>query len=448
MTNTPSKKRIGWSLSGFIRTESASGLVLIAVTILALVWMNSDLDYLYKSIWKETKVMFGIGNFVLSESVYHWINDGLMAVFFLLVGLEIKRELIAGELSDLKKALFPIVAAIGGMVVPALIYFSINHGHADFRDGWAIPMATDIAFSLGILTLLGSRVPLALKVFLTALAIVDDMGAVLSIALFYSNSIEMTWIIIALAVFIFLMALNRLGIRKLWVYLIIGFFGLWLPFYLSGVHATIAGVLLALTIPANRKINTVALKTRIQTLMDQFSGGDEESRGGMLNHVKMQVVSELHETCDQVKSPLQWLEHQLKWPTMFLIVPLFALANAGASFKTNPGSGVILDPVALGIILGLVVGKVVGISLFSWLAVKAKVVALPEGLQWKHIIGVGFIAGIGFTMSLFINELAFESSVINEVAKKAIFVGSLISALVGTVWLLLVGRGKDESGVG
>ena len=422
MTNTPSKKRIGWSLSGFIRTESASGLVLIAVTILALVWMNSDLDYLYKSIWKETKVMFGIGNFVLSESVYHWINDGLMAVFFLLVGLEIKRELIAGELSDLKKALFPIVAAIGGMVVPALIYFSINHGHADFRDGWAIPMATDIAFSLGILTLLGSRVPLALKVFLTALAIVDDMGAVLSIALFYSNSIEMTWIIIALAVFIFLMALNRLGIRKLWVYLIIGFFGLW--------------------------INTVAFKTRIQTLMDQFSGGDEESRGGMLNHVKMQVVSELHETCDQVKSPLQWLEHQLKWPTMFLIVPLFALANAGASFKTNPGSGVILDPVALGIILGLVVGKVVGISLFSWLAVKAKVVALPEGLQWKHIIGVGFIAGIGFTMSLFINELAFESSVINEVAKKAIFVGSLISALVGTVWLLLVGRGKDESGVG
>ncbi|MFO7616850.1 MAG: Na+/H+ antiporter NhaA [Bacteroidales bacterium] len=442
MMTDQSKNGIGRTLAGFIRTESASGLVLIAVTILALVWMNSDLAYLYKSIWKETKVMIGVGDFVLSESVYHWINDGLMAVFFLLVGLEIKRELIAGELSDLKKALFPIIAAIGGMVVPALIYYSINHGHEEFRSGWAIPMATDIAFSLGILTLLGSRVPVALKVFLTALAIVDDMGAVLSIAIFYSDSIEMLWIAVALAVFLLLIALNRLGVRKLWAYLIIGIFGLWLPFYLSGVHATIAGVLLALAIPASRKIDTVAFNSRIRTLLSDYAASPEEPGNKMLDHHKMQAVSEMHETCDSAKSPLQWLEHRLKWPTMFLIVPLFALANAGASFKTHSVTGVVMDPVALGIILGLVVGKSVGISLFAWMAVKTRLVSLPDGLQWKHIIGVGFIAGIGFTMSLFINELAFENSVINEVAKKAIFAGSLISGVIGAALLFLAGRRK------
>jgi NhaA family Na+:H+ antiporter len=303
-------------------------------------------------------------------------------------------------------------------------------------------MATDIAFSLGILTLLGSRVPVALKVFLTALAIVDDMGAVLSIAIFYSDSIEMLWIVTAMAVFLLLIALNRLGVRKLWAYLIIGVFGLWLPFYLSGVHATIAGVLLALTIPAGRKIDCVAFSTRIRTLLTEYSETPEDPENKMLDHQKMQAVSEMHETCDSAKSPLQWLEHRLKWPTMFLIVPLFALANAGASFKTHSVTGVVLDPVALGIILGLVVGKAVGISLFAWMAVKARLVSLPEGLQWKHIIGVGFIAGIGFTMSLFINELAFESSAINEMAKKAIFAGSLISGVIGAAWLFLAGRSK------
>jgi len=420
----------------FIKQESTSGILLIVVTILALIWVNSPWADSYHQLWSKTYFTIALGDFELSKPLYYWINDGLMAIFFFLIGLEIKREILVGQLATFKNALLPILAAVGGMVIPALVYLTLNFNNEEWRNGWAIPMATDIAFSLGVLALLGSRVPLALKVFLTALAIVDDMGAVLSIAIFYTDTIHLTWLLTATGVFVFLMLLNRLGVRNVWVYILIGVFGLWLPLLLSGVHATLAGVFLALTIPAKRKLDSRKFANQIRELASHYrvDVNDRKKSSMILSGEQLETIEEMKEACEKAESPLQRMEHQLKYPALYVIMPIFALANTGVPLSGTPifgPDGFFAQPVALGILFGLVVGKPLGITLLTWIGLRAGVITLPADMTLRKVIGVGFLAGIGFTMSLFITDLAFHGEFLTELSKKAIFLASFISGLTG-----------------
>jgi NhaA family Na+:H+ antiporter len=383
----------------FFAYEAAGGIVLIVNTILALLWVNSPFAHSYEEILSHP-VTIGLGDFSLTEPVHLWINDGLMAIFFFVVGMEIKREILVGELNSLKKSALPVAAALGGMVMPAVIYLSFNAGGAG-ASGWGIPMATDIAFAIGALSLLGRAMPRALAVFLTALAIVDDLGAVLVIAVFYTAQISWNALASAGVILLLLFVANRAGVRYIWFYLILGI-GLWLAFLKSGVHATIAGVLLGITIPLN-------------------------SRGG---------VSE---------SPLHKLEHALHPWVAFAIMPVFALANAGVELKWDNFGEVLADPVTLGIIAGLFIGKQAGITAFSYLTVRLGLAALPDRVTWKHVYGAGILGGIGFTMSLFIASLAFKNGGLLATAKTAIIIGSLISGIAGIV--ILKAAGKEESPV-
>lgn len=298
-------------------------------------------------------------------------------------------------------------------------------------------MATDIAFSLGVMALLGSRVPLALKVFLTALAIVDDLGAVLSIALFYTETIHFTWLLIAGGTFLLLLIFNRLGIRSVGVYLVIGIIGLWLPLLLSGLHATLAGVFLAFTIPARKKLNTKKFTSQIKSLIDHYQMDPVSGREKyvFLTGDQLETIEEMKETCEKAESPLQRMEHQLRYPAIYFIMPLFALANTGVALSGGGDQNLFSQPVSLGILAGLVLGKSFGITFFTWIAVRLGLVGLPQGVTFRHILGVGFLAGIGFTMSLFITDLAFHASALEELAKKAIFLASLLSGIVGYVIL-------------
>ncbi len=331
----------------------------------------------------ETELGYESGSVHLRYPVLLWVNDGLMAIFFLLVGLEIKREMLEGELSSLRKAALPVFAAIGGMLVPAGIYALVNQGSAT-ASGWGIPMATDIAFAIGLLSLLGSRVPVALKIFLTALAIVDDLGAIVVIAVFYSSGVEVTYLLYAFGIFLFLLVLNRLGVTSLFFYLVPGLF-IWYFIHHSGVHATIAGVLTALAIPT---------------------------------------------TPDEKESPLEYLEHALTKPVNFLIMPIFALVNTNIRFEAGMLEG-LFSPLGIGIVLGLFLGKPLGILLSSWIAVKLGVSSLPAGVTWKMVAGMGLLAGIGFTMSIFIALLSFSDLSFQTEAKFSILIASLLSGLVG-----------------
>jgi NhaA family Na+:H+ antiporter len=362
----------------FFESEKAGGFILIMCTLLSLLLANSIWSESYIHLWH-----FQIGEHPLE----YWINDGLMTIFFLLIGLELERELYVGELSNFKNALFPIAAAIGGMLLPASLYISLNHGTTT-QSGAGIPMATDIAFAIGILSLLGNRVPASLKVFLTALAVIDDLGAILVIALFYTKTIQWTNLMIALCIFIFLLLLNRFKIRNLIPYIIGGVF-MWYFMLHSGVHATITGVLLAFAIP--------------------FGNGNEKSTSYLLQHI-------LHK------------------PVAFLILPLFALANTCISLHAGLKNALI-QSYTLGIALGLIIGKPIGIWLFSYLSVKLKIAQLPEDLNWKSILGVSILGGIGFTMSIFITLLAFSNSQHIENAKIMIVISSTISAIIGLVYL-------------
>jgi NhaA family Na+:H+ antiporter len=377
----------------FFRLESASGILLAGFMLLALIWANSPWKESYEAVW-NTEVSIGLSSARLSKTLLHWINDGFMTVFFLLVGLEIKRELLIGELAEIKKATLPIAAALGGMIVPALIYIAINH-QTSTVSGWGVPMATDIAFSLGVLTLLGKRVPYQLKIFLTAFAIVDDLGAVLVIAIFYTSEISFIALgatVVALAA---LLVLNKAGVQRLLPYLLVGLL-LWLAVLKSGVHATIAGVILAMTIPARR-----------------HSEQDEEGTEG---------------------TPLQTLEHALHPWVSFIIMPVFALSNAGVELSGQLLSTV-LHPVSLGIILGLLLGKQIGILLFSWLAVRTGIGSLPTSVRWLHVYGTSLLGGIGFTMSLFIAVLAFGEGHLLSIAKIGVLVASGLAGTAG--WMVL-----------
>ena len=423
----------------FAATESSGGIVLILCTVVALVLANSPWAEAYHHVW-ETEVGLSVGGFRLAYSLHHWINDGLMAVFFFLVGLEIKREFMIGELASPRRAALPIAAALGGMVVPALIYASLNAGGPG-APGWGIPMATDIAFALGVLALLGPRVPLGLKVFLAALAIVDDLGAVLVIALFYTA--EISWLSLGVgALFLAAMVvLNRLEVRQPGAYLVFGV-GLWLAFLFSGVHATVAGVLAALTIPSRTRIDTEGFLLRSRYLVDQFDRAGVEGEDVLTSHEQQAVIQAVENACEAAQAPLQRIEHDLQGWVAFGIIPLFALANAGVHLPAD-FAGALAHPVTLGTILGLVLGKPIGITLFAWLAVRAGVAAMPEGVAWRALHGVSWLGGIGFTMSLFIANLAFPGGEMADEAKVGILSASILAGLVG--WLLLRGRAGEAA---
>ena len=411
----------------FLEKEASGGILLLIFTVFALLWANSPFADSYFHLW-HTKLSIGFGNFNLNYSLHHWINDGLMAIFFFVVGLEIKRELLVGELSSFRKASLPIMAALGGMIFPALFYVTFNFGNESI-SGWGIPMATDIAFAIGILALLGSRVPTGLKVFITALAIADDIGAVLVIAFFYTSNISIISLAIAGGVLILLMAANLSGIRNLIVYTVLGII-LWLAFLFSGVHATVAGVLLAFTIPASSRINTAQFLSKGKKLLEDFDNAGEEGPDVLSSEEREGIVQNLEENCEKIMTPLQRFEHKLHPWVSFFIMPVFALANAGVIISGNFISE-LTDPVSFGIITGLFIGKQLGIYVFTWFSVKLKIASLPFGVSWQQIYSAGILAGIGFTMSLFIANLAFTSEELLTISKVGILTASLLSGLIG-----------------
>jgi NhaA family Na+:H+ antiporter len=423
----------------FIQHEQSSGIVLLAATLVALLIANSPLAHGYFALL-ETEVGVSAGALELRETLLHWINDGLMAVFFFLVGLEIKREVLVGELANLRAAALPIIAAVGGVMVPAAIYLALNAGGAG-AHGWGVPMATDIAFALGCMALLGSRIPFALKIFLTAVAIVDDLIAVLVIAIFYSGGLSLAALGAGIAVLALLLALNIFGVRAPLVYAGLGLV-VWLAFLKSGVHATIAGVLVALTIPARNRIDAPTFLARARGILDQFERGDQEPSRMLTDEVQQSAVIELEETCEQVQAPLQKMEHALHGWVSLLIMPLFALANAGVPLAVSSLGGDSL-PVLLGVVLGLTIGKPIGLTGAAWLAVRLGLADLPRGISWYHMASAGVLAGIGFTMSLFIASLGFARADMLATAKIAILVASL---LAGSAGLLLLSRARQRVG--
>ncbi len=410
----------------FAKMEAAGGILLLIATVIALVWANSPWEHSYHDIWHTTFTL-GVGNYVLSWSRHIWINDGLMAIFFFLVGLEIKREVLIGELSSLKQAAFPFMAALGGSIVPALFYLALNHSDIHAR-GWGIPMATDIAFALGVLALLGNKVPTSLKVFVAALAIVDDIFGVLVIALFYTAHIS--YVSLGLGLFgvgISFLA-NRAGIRQPAVYAFIGVF-VWFAVLQSGVHATIAGVLLAFSIPVKSSIDKESFLSKCRRLLDRVERADPNSAEC---HA---LIHTLESQCEKVDTPLHRIEHSLAPWVSFVIMPIFAFSNAGVHVLGKIEASV-QNPVTLGVILGLLLGKPLGIMSFAWLAHKTKLGAPPAGVEWRQIFGASWLCGIGFTMSLFIAGLALESDQIIDMAKIGTLAASWTAGVVGSLVLL------------
>nr|WP_321411584.1 Na+/H+ antiporter NhaA [uncultured Allomuricauda sp.] len=415
----------------FISNSTTSGILLFASAIIALILANSPLKDAYHHFWENTFTI-GFGDFTVSKSLHHWINDGLMSVFFFVVGLELKREIMAGELSKPKDAILPIFAALGGMVVPALLYYLFNlTGEAS--NGWGIPMATDIAFALGILYLLGNRVPISLKVFLTALAIVDDLGAVMVIAFFYTSDISTISLLIGGVFFAVLILANLLGVRSTVFYGIVGIGGLWLAFLLSGIHATIAGVIVALTIPANVKIEDKSFVKKMNDLTNEFEK-TTPNNVTLITSDQLHILDKIRRYSKAAMTPLQRLEHGMHPLVGFVVMPIFALANAGITFSGSFLNNLISN-VSLGVIFGLALGKFIGIVGFSKLLVKLKLTTLPEGVKWRQIYGTALLAGIGFTMSLFITDLAFEDSDYILQAKIGIFAASILCGIGGYLTL-------------
>ncbi|MHA2368821.1 MAG: Na+/H+ antiporter NhaA [Candidatus Hodarchaeales archaeon] len=420
----------------FIELESSSGIVIIACVIIALLWINSPFQDSYLDLWK-TKITLEIGtDFLLSKELILWINDLLMAIFFFLVGLEIKREVLIGELSSYKQAILPIMAAIGGMIMPALIYVLFNPPGSEGAKGWAVPMATDIALALGVLMLFRHRIPLSIKVFLTSVAIVDDIGAILVIALFYSSKLYLNYLLLAGGVFLILMGLNRLGVRHPLIYLLFGFL-LWFFIFKSGFHATIAGILLAMAIPATIKMDYVEFEENGRKIMEELSLAARQGISDI--KVYQSSLQTLEVMCQDVEPPLQRMEHFLAPYVIFLIMPFFALGNAGVEFEGDLIQ-VLTDPITLGIFFGLVVGKPLGVGLAVLLGVKLGLAQIPDDVDWWHIVGAGSLAGIGFTMSTFISGLAFTTGSILDMAKIGILLASFCSAVIGIFLLTRCGR--------
>ena len=423
--------RVFAPLRNFLHTEASGGILLLVAAIVALVWANSPLSASYIALW-HTPIAIEVGELRLAEDLHFWINDGLMAIFFFVVGLEIKRELLIGELTSLRRALLPVAGAVGGALLPAAIFVAVTRG-GEGSGGWGVPMATDIAFALGVLALLGSRVPIGLKIFVTALAIADDLLAIVVIAVFYSGDLSFLAFGAAGAVLAVLIAGNRLHVRSYLFYGLLGI-ALWMAVLASGIHATIAGVVLALAVPARTRIDGHSFIVGARALIDAFEEADhpEDVRR---SDARQSALSDLEHATEAIQTPLQRLEDGLHPWVAYFIVPLFALSNAGVAL----GAGVTAalgSSVAYGIVAGLVVGKQAGILAAAWLVVRAGWADLPAGVAWRHIWGAGCVAGVGFTMSLFIGELAFaDTPALLDVAKVAILAASVLAASIG--WAVL-----------
>lgn len=425
----PVPRLVARPIRRFLHTEAAGGVVLLIATIAALVFANSPFQDGFESFW-ATEIKIEIGNFVLSEDLRHWVNDGLMAIFFFVVGLEIKRELVVGELNDRRKAMLPAFAALGGMVVPAVLYAALNAG-GEGSAGWGIPMATDIAFAVGVLALMSERCPTGLKIFLLSLAIVDDIGAILVIAIFYTGSIHLTWLAASLGSLLLVVALRKVRVWYTPVYFVVGTFA-WLAMLESGVHATIAGVALGLLTPA-KPIDPRGIQDIYRAAAEIEAEPDAET-------VRATALQ-----ANEVVSVAERLEHLLHPWTSHAIIPIFALANAGIVLSSEAIGDAFGSSITWGIIFGLVVGKIIGISGASWLATRTGLASAPVGVTMRHILGGSAVAGIGFTVSLFISGLAFDDPELVEAAKMGILIASIAAGTIGAA-VLAFGRKAREAG--
>lgn len=428
----------------FLQRTTAGGVILMGTTVLALVLANTAWGDHARHLW-EQPLSLGLGSRELKLSLHSWINEGLMTLFFLLVGLELKREILVGELASIRDALLPVAGASGGMVMPAVIYYALNpEGPA--AAGWGIPIATDIAFSVGIMVLLSWRIPANLIIFLTALAIVDDLGAVLVIAIFYAHDFNVVALGAAGGIFLLLVILNQGGIRHPLPYGLLGII-LWGALLQSGIHATIAGVLLAFTIPARPAFTLEDFDKRLvqlHTALRTKVPGLETCEDTWGCPVMATVAENLERAARAVQSPQQHMEHTLSPWVTFVVIPLFALCNAAIDFRDMEFGRSLSHPVTMGVVLGLVAGKFIGVSFFSWLAVRLRIARLPAGVGWRHLLGAAWLTGIGFTMSLFINELAFKDQALMVQAKLGILFASLVAAVIGCAWLLMAKPAKEE----
>ena len=440
MTKSPIDKLLQ-PVHRFIHREFTGGIVLFISVIIALAWANSPWSESYHHLWETTFSIDFNGN-SFSHPLHVWINDGLMALFFFVIGLELKREFMAGELSTAKKASLPMIAALGGMIVPALIYVVINFNSGTAK-GWGIPMATDIAFALALLSLAGKHIPVSVKVFLSALAVADDLGAVLVIAFFYTSHIAFPPLLIALGLLILLVLGNVLGVRSIFFYLIIGI-AVWVCFLFSGVHATIAGVLVAFTIPARTKIDEEEFARKTRRQLNEFEEQIPLS-STLTTGEQHDTIQQMKKLCQDAETPLQKIEDKLHPWVAFVIMPLFALSNAGmiihGDFFASLG-----NPVSIGIIIGLLAGKFIGVFSFAWLAVRFKISDLPEGVNWMHVMGVSVLAGVGFTMSLFVTGLAFADAALINQAKYGILIASFVAGVTGVLLLKLTKKASKVSG--
>lgn len=429
-------------LEEFIHRQTTSGVLLMICAIAALAIANSPWNEAYHHILELTFTI-GVEGFQLSKSLHHWINDGLMAMFFFVIGLELKREILVGELADPRQAILPIVAAVGGMLVPVLIYIGFNpEGHA--MNGWGVPMATDIAFALGTLALLGNRIPNKLLTFLVALAIVDDLGAVLVIAVFYTETINFVALAIAGILLLLLIALNLGGIRRPLPYMLIGIV-LWIAMLQSGVHATLAGIILAFTIPMRPKYDAERFLSHINEMVVLIKRAYQHENNIVKNIELRSRVQALEEGVHLVQAPAQVLEHKMHLPTAYFVIPIFSLANAGIPIDFSSLGTIVSHPVSMGIAAGLVFGKLIGIAGFSWLAVKLGLTVLPQGINFKHIVGVALMGGIGFTMSIFIAELGFAHHAQDLLmAKTGVLFASVFAGVSGFVWLYFTAVKTEE----
>ena len=425
-------KRVATPFEHFLHAQTTTGIILMGMTILALILANTPLTEAYGDFF-HTEVNLSVGSWQLSHNIHHWINDGLMAIFFFMIGLEIKREILVGELSNIKVAILPILSAIGGMLLPALIYLSINSA-GEGSSGWGIPMATDIAFAISALVLLGKRVSPALVTFLVALAIVDDLGAVIVIAVFYTEEIRFVALSLAGLSFVVMVIFNRFGIHMILPYFIVGLV-MWFFMLESGVHATIAGVIAAMAIPSRPKQAPIDFTQSTRNLLDKYDSYPVAT-DHMMHEQQKAILINIKDKIDSVNSPAGRLEHDLHLPVSLIIIPLFALANAGISIDFSSLSDTIIQAVPLGIIAGLIVGKVLGIAGVAWIAIRLGIAKLPEKTTMSQVFGVAFLGGIGFTMSIFVADLAFlgNDTLIFQ-AKIGILVASLISGLLGFLWL-------------
>lgn len=435
-------KRVSTPFEDFLHAQTTTGLILMFMTIIALITANSQFAEAYQHLF-HTDIKLEIGSWNISHSVHHWINDGLMAIFFFIIGLEIKREILVGELSNIKVAILPILSAIGGMVLPALIYLSIN-GQTEAAEGWGIPMATDIAFAISALVLLGNRVSPALVTFLVALAIVDDLGAVIVIAMFYTQEINLLALSMAFASFLVLVSFNRFGIHAVLPYFLVGL-GMWFFMLESGIHATIAGVIAAMAIPSKPKYAPLNFTSHTKNLLDEFDNYPVAT-DHMMHERQKAIVQNIKDKIDSIGAPASRLEHTLHLPVSLLVIPLFALANAGVSIDFSSVTDTVMQPVSLGIIAGLIVGKVVGIAGVAWLAIKMKIAKLPQDTSMNQIIGVSFLGGIGFTMSIFVADLAFlgNDDLIFQ-AKIGILVASLFAGAIGFILLKFIIKPHNQT---